>query len=270
MESLVVTPTPLFHLFVLLVGAAFGSFFTVVVYRVPLGMSIVRPPSHCPECKNRLKWHDNLPMVGWLLLRGKCRFCKKPIPVRYPLIEFGCGLALAAAAWCGMPPGQGADVVAVERTARLMLLTVLAFPVVVTDLRSMLIPDVAVIPGIALALLVSLLPGGLEWRSALGGAVVVAVALWAFGRLMSKILGRDAMGFGDVKLVAFFGALMGAKFALMAVLVGAFFGAAVSLPLAKLRKGEIPFGPFLYLGAFVVWFQGERLWNLYLAYATGG
>ena len=100
--------------------------------------------------------------------------------------------------------------------------------------------------------------------------ILEILALWAFGRLMSKILGRDAMGFGDVKLVAFFGALMGAKFALMAVLVGAFFGALVTLPLAKLRKGEIPFGPFLYLGAFVVWFWGEKLWSLYLAYATGG
>lgn len=263
-----ITSTLLWPLFAALFGAVFGSFFTVVVYRVPLGLSVVRPGSFCPHCKKSLRWFDNIPVLGWLLLRGKCRFCRAPIPVRYPLIELFCGLSLGLVAYIGMPPGVAVPLAQAEWTLQLMLLVWAAFPIVVTDFRSMLIPDVIVLPSIAMAIVISLIPGGLLPSEAVLGAVVPAVGLWLFARLISRLLGRDAMGFGDVKLVAFFGAVMGVKSALLAIIVGAILGLLVMTPLQRLgrhhRGAELPFGPFLYAGALISWFWGGLFWAWYL------
>jgi len=269
-----VTATSLWPLFAFLFGAVFGSFFTVVVYRVPLGLSIVRPGSFCPFCKTPIRWYDNLPILGWLLLRGKCRSCKAAIPIRYPLIELGCGLSLAAVAYCGMPAGVPQPLERVEWTLQLMLLVWAAFPIVVTDIRSMLIPDVIVWPSLFFALAISFIPGGVAPAEAAIAAIALGAGLWLFAKVMTKILQRDAMGFGDVKLVAFFGALMGIPNGIFAILVGSFLGVVVMLPLQKLGKSgrgaELPFGPFLYAGAFVSWFWGDLFWSWYLPFVGVG
>jgi leader peptidase (prepilin peptidase)/N-methyltransferase len=260
-------------------GLTLGSFFNVVVYRVPLGKSVVSPPSACPSCGNFIAWYDNVPVLSWLLLRGKCRHCGLGISIQYPLIELGTGLATAAAVlltaqgWGGAGWLDGAAlrtlrVVDPGLTVALVLLVLATFPVVVTDLRSFLIPDVVVLPGAVLGLAASFLPGGVAPVQSLIGAAAPAFGLWLFAKLISRVLGREAMGFGDVKLVAFFGALLGPWGALLSIVFGSLLGTLVIAPLQALGKrekgAELPFGPFLYLGAYVAFAFGRSLWNWYL------
>ncbi len=261
-----------------LFGAVWGSFFNVAIVRVPRGESIVRPGSRCPHCGAPVRAADNIPLLSYLLLRGRCRSCRAPISARYPLVEALAAL-LAAALWWKFvagEPGQAAGV----RLARFAcyfafggVLLVLAF----IDLATKLLPDVITLPAIPILYLSAFGAHGADWQARLIGAA----AGYLFFRLIADfyyyVLKREGLGLGDGKLLAVIGAVLGWRALPFVVFVGAITGALVSLPIAvwqrrrepgaaaePLRRTQIPFGPFLALAALVYLFDGPELLQLWL------
>jgi leader peptidase (prepilin peptidase)/N-methyltransferase len=253
-------------------GASIGSFLNVCIYRLPADESVVWPRSRCPHCATPIAWHDNIPLLSWMWLRARCRACHARIPGRYLLVEASTGaLAVLALARFGLTP-QGA--VAFAFAAALLLITFV-------DLDHRFIPDEVSLPGIVVGLAASLLPDGIGLVDALGGAVVGGGVLWVVAWTYERLTGVEGMGFGDVKLLAMIGAFLGWQ-AIPSVLViasvtGSLAGLAVMvtrgvgrngrqivrrlgsralLPFMQraARRTEIPFGPFLALGALLALF----------------
>jgi leader peptidase (prepilin peptidase)/N-methyltransferase len=261
-----------------LFGAVWGSFFNVAIVRVPRGESIVRPGSRCPHCAAPVRAADNIPIVSYLLLRGRCRSCRAPISGRYPLVEALAALLAAALWWkfVANDPDQAAAV----RLARFAcyfafggVLLVLAF----IDLATKLLPDVITLPAIPILYLSAFGAHGADWKARLIGAA----AGYLFFRLIADfyyyVLKREGLGLGDGKLLAVIGAVLGWRALPFVVFVGAIVGAAVSLPIAlwqrrrepgaaaePLRRTQIPFGPFLALAALIYLFEGPELLQLWL------
>ena len=267
-------------------GACVGSFYNVIVYRMPRGISLINPPSHCPLCKKRIPIRYNLPIVGWLWLRGKSACCKQPISVIYPIGESLCGLLGALALYAAV--GFGTDfsrpvlspVIWADAAAMFWLLLG-AYPVCAVDCKYKLIPDSISVGGIVAGLLISLVPGGVTPLQSLIGAVVAGGGLYLLGWIATKVLKKDAMGFGDVKLLAGYGALMGVTGAVETLLVAALLGIVVMVPYGVLAAkksaqnknsedaGQIPFGPFLAIAAPVIYLWGSTLVEVYFKYVLG-
>jgi leader peptidase (prepilin peptidase) / N-methyltransferase len=236
-------------------GAVFGSFLNVVAYRLPRRESLVRPASRCPSCGTQIRPYDNVPVLSWLWLRGRCRSCSARIPVRYPLVEAAsAGLCVGA-----VLAGGGAAKVALH-----LALVLLVVPVALIDLEHRIIPNKLTALGavVALALGLALDPSGEPVRliaaAAAGGALLLAALAYPGG-----------MGMGDVKLAAVLGLYLGRDVApamLIALLAGVLVGALVIARKGASagRKTALPFGPFLALGAIVAVFAGEPLVNWYL------
>lgn len=251
------------ELFLTVAWAAFaglfvGSFLNVAAIRIPMGGSIVRPPSHCMHCGHRLRAADLIPVASYLLLRGKCRYCKGRIPPAYALGELAVAAAFAATAWRS---GLSA-----ELAAGLVLASVLVCSAH-SDLRTMLIPDKIVFTGIALGLAARLLSHPLPWwdyalGAALGGGLMLLLA----------VVSRGGMGGGDIKLWAFIGMMLGFKLTLLAVfassLLGSLYGAALMLAGKFRRRMEVPFGPFIAAGTLLAYWFGEYWINGYLKLFT--
>lgn len=259
-------------------GACVGSFYNVIVYRMPRGMSLISPPSHCPLCKKPIPLYYNLPIVGWLLLRGKSACCKQPISIIYPIGEGLCGFlgALALYAASGFTTDFTSPVldpsVWAEALALFWLLLAI-YPVFAVDCKYMLIPDSISIGGIVAGLLISIIPGGVTPFESLLGAVTAGGGLFLLGWLASRVLKKEAMGFGDVKLLAGYGALMGITGAVETLLVAAILGIIVMVPYAKIKSkanGQIPFGPFLAISAPAMCLWGNQLINLYVSLVLAG
>lgn len=265
------------------VGACVGSFYNVIVYRMPRGISLINPPSHCPLCKKRIPIRYNLPIVGWLWLRGKSACCKQPISVIYPIGEALCGLLGALALYAAV--GFGTDftrpVLSPQtwaNAAALFWLLLGAYPVCAVDCQYKLIPDSISVGGIVAGLLISLIPGGITPFQSLIGAVAAGGGLYLVGWIATKVLKKEAMGFGDVKLLAGYGALMGVTGAVETLIVAAVLGLLVMVPygMIKNRKaakdsneeegGQIPFGPFLAVAAPFMYLWGDLLMVLYLTH----
>ena len=265
------------------VGACVGSFYNVIVYRMPRGISLINPPSHCPLCKKRIPIRYNLPIVGWLWLRGKSACCKQPISVIYPIGEALCGLLGALALYAAV--GFGTDftrpVLSPQtwaNAAALFWLLLGAYPVCAVDCQYKLIPDSISVGGIVAGLLISLIPGGITPFQSLIGAVAAGGGLYLVGWIATKVLKKEAMGFGDVKLLAGYGALMGVTGAVETLIVAAVLGLLVMVPygMIKSRKadkngneedgGQIPFGPFLAVAAPFMYLWGDILIVLYLTH----
>jgi len=264
-------------------GACVGSFYNVIVYRMPRGISLINPPSHCPLCKKRIPIRYNLPIVGWLWLRGKSACCKQPISVIYPIGESLCGLLGALALYAAV--GFGTDfsrpvlspVIWADAAAMFWLLLG-AYPVCAVDCKYKLIPDSISVGGIVAGLLISLVPGGVTPLQSLIGAVVAGGGLYLLGWIATKVLKKDAMGFGDVKLLAGYGALMGVTGAVETLLVAALLGIVVMVPYGVLAAkksaqnknsedaGQIPFGPFLAIAAPIIYLWGSALVEVYFKY----
>jgi len=235
-------------------GLVFGSFLNVVVYRLPRGMSLLRPRSHCPACGALVRWFDNIPLLSFLLLLGRCRACRARISVRYPVVELACGaLAAAVAARFGL------TVVGAEA----MLLVMLLLPLAFIDLEHHLLPDVLTLPGIAIGLAASAAGGLVGFADALVGAAAGAVLPYAVIVVYRRLRGVEGMGLGDVKLLAMVGAFLGWRGMLLTLGLGATAGAVVGLALIASGRGrrdtELPFGTFLAGAAAVVLFAGPAL-----------
>ena len=229
-----------------LFGLLFGSFANVCVHRIPLRISIVSPRSRCPVCEHEIAWYDNIPLVSWLMLSGKCRSCRAPISIRYPLLELLMGLSWAGLAWkFGWSP------VLIQALVMISLLWILTL----IDLETGLLPNLLTFPGIAAGLLFSFWAGHLQ--DAIIGVVVGYGAFWLVARLFLLFTGREGMGYGDFKLLAMLGAFMGWQalpFVIFASsLVGAVVGSVFILLARRKMRAEIPYGPYL-AAAGVVWF----------------
>jgi leader peptidase (prepilin peptidase)/N-methyltransferase len=239
----------------ILLGLVVGSFLNVVIARVPEGRSIWRPRSACPACGTTIAWHDNVPVLSFLALRGRCRACAIPIPWRYPIVEAATAGAFALA-WARH--GATADF--------LLAAAVLAALIAITaiDLQHQIIPDVITLPGIVGGFIGAVATGRVRWLDALIG-VVVCGGLF----LVIIVASGGGMGGGDMKLGAMLGAVLGWQVGLLAVLIGVLAGGAVAVALLALgrrgRKEAIPFGPFLALGGAVGLLWGQSLLAWYLS-----
>lgn len=242
-------------------GVIWGSFCNVVIARVPQGQSVVRPGSRCPACGTPIRPADNLPIVSYLRLRGRCRSCKAPISARYPLVELLAGLLAAAIWWrfVASDPGQAAGI----RLARFAcyfafagVLLVLSF----IDLATRLLPDVITLPSIPILYLAAFGAHGAGWLSRLIGAAAGYLLFRLIADFYYYVLKREGLGLGDGKLLAVIGAVLGWQALPLVVFAAAFVGAAVSLPVAiagrrgnaedqPLRRLQVPFGPFLAAAA---------------------
>ncbi len=241
-----------------LAGVMFGSLANVLIHRIPRRESIAFPASHCPSCGRDIRWYDNVPLLSWLLLKGRCRYCDARIPLRYPLVELSVGLGWGFLAWL-LPPGP-------ELASGLVLfylLLVLSW----IDLETGLLPDVLTYPGMLLGILLS------AWQGRLLDAVVGVAAGYAFFWMVAmaflRLTGREGMGHGDFKLLAMLGAFMGWQalpfIVFVASLTGTVFGGlGLLLSRGKLRS-EIPFGPYLAFAGLLWFLAGENLLAWYAA-----
>jgi leader peptidase (prepilin peptidase)/N-methyltransferase len=244
--------------YVLFIGMCVGSFLNVCIHRLPAGLSIVRPPSACPKCGTSIRWHDNIPVVSYLLLRGRCRGCQVPISIRYPIVELLTGL-FAMITWLQFGPIP-ATLIYFLFIAALLIITFI-------DIDHRIIPDIISLPGIGVGFAASFLLPGLDWISSLigivaGGGLLLSIA-WGYHLLT----GKDGMGGGDIKLLAMIGAFLGWKGVLFTVMAASFIGTAVGIVMmVRARKGmkmALPFGPFLAIGAILYLFFGPQIIRWY-------
>jgi leader peptidase (prepilin peptidase)/N-methyltransferase len=255
-------------------GCVFGSFYNVVIYRLPLGQSIVQPASKCPACGNAIAAYDNIPLVSYLLLGGKCRRCKASISLRYPLVEGLSGLlALLLFRRCGFHPQLVTEYIF---CSLLLIITMI-------DLDTFLIPDILSLPGIGLGLAISLLtpwlplsphsPALLSWWESLLGILVGGGIFYLIAAGYALVRRKEGLGGGDIKLLGMIGAFIGWKGVAFTILVSSVSGMIIALPLMW-RSGKglgsaLPFGPFLAFGAVSWIFWGETLWRWYFSDLLG-
>jgi leader peptidase (prepilin peptidase) / N-methyltransferase len=248
----------LFSLLLLIFGLVLGSFYNVCIYRLPRDESIAWPGSRCPQCGHALSPLDNLPVVSFLLLRGACRYCHTSISYQYPLVE---GVNALATLFIGWKFGlTWALLQALLFFGALLIVSVI-------DLFHRIIPDVITYPGMVVGLLFSWLTGYPGWASSLIGLLIGGGLLWALAAGYQLLTGKEGMGGGDIKLLAMIGAFLGWPGVLVTIFVGSCFGTIVGLPMVLMKKDrayQIPFGPFLSLGAVVHLFFGPSLLAWYL------
>lgn len=241
----------------ILYGLLFGSFLNVCIYRIPRKESIAFPPSHCPNCQQPIKAYDNVPVLSFLMLRGKCRSCKAAISWRYPMIE----MLTAFLFWCVVTRFS-----VTWAAAAYLILTAMLIVISLIDFDFMIIPDVISLPGILLGLAASfVIPR--DFSDALLGMLLGGGMIWSVGMFGERVFKKEAMGGGDVKLMAMVGAFLGWKLVLIAIFFASVIGAAVGVAF-KLATGKeyIPFGPFLSIGALCALFFGENLMIWYLTF----
>lgn len=285
LEALTGLPEFLGYLLTFIFGAAVGSFLNVVIHRVPLEESIVFPNSACPKCGNAIKPYDNIPLLSWLVLGGKCRNCKNPISARYPAVEL-----LTALLWVLVYWQNGFNVFLPIALIFVTTLVTLIF----IDAENMILPNVITYPLLVFSLLVRIIyPTFLGyvfqdfniypfshlqsypvWAISLGGAVLGGLvgggSLWLVGEIWKRLRGVDAMGLGDVKLMFGVGALLGWQLTLLSIFLGAFSGAIIGIFLVSRQKDkdmqtQIPFGIFLGLGSIISLLWGEPIVRWYLS-----
>ena len=247
----------LVQLAALALGLVIGSFLNVVIARLPKGESIVSPRSRCPKCRKPIRPWDNIPVLSWFLLRGRCRDCGKKISWRYPLIEASAGVLLWLVSLRVEHPA-----LLVPHAAFVLALLAIAW----IDLDTRTIPDALTIPGVGIGLAASVFgPPGLG--AALLGAVVGGTSLWLVGYAYERSTGVPGMGGGDVKLAAMMGAFLGTGGVFGAIflasLLGSIFGAALIATGRGSRRTAIPFGTFLAPSAIVLLLYGDSLARWY-------
>ncbi|MFZ5801818.1 MAG: prepilin peptidase [Candidatus Omnitrophota bacterium] len=252
------------EILIFVLGLAFGSFFNVCISRLPKGESVVWPGSRCPSCKKGIAWYDNIPLLSFLLLKGRCRHCGFRIPVRYFLVEITTGL-LFWSLWKCLGPGW--------RLAEAVVFLSLLEMIFVTDLETGLIPDPLTVPGIAAGLLFGALAseglGQGPWTDGLihalmGGAAGAAI-LWLTGWAGKIIFRKEAMGGGDVMLLAMAGTFVGALNTVFIFFTAPFFALPVAIYAKWIAKTEtIPYGPYLALSSVLFFFWGEPIRSYFL------
>ena len=268
--------------FVALAGLIVGSFSNVCIYRIPRGESVVQPGSYCPKCRTPVRWFDNVPVLSYVLLRGRCRSCREPIPIRYPVIEVLGALLFLAIYAAGFRP---------QVTLLYWALATAYLVISVIDIDYKIIPDAISLPSLLIAPAVAFVVGQLQPSGVHGveglfavvtggsfvghaprldqaieslvGILVGGGLLWGIAAGYEFVRGQEGMGFGDVKLLAMIGGFQGWQAAVFALVVGSLLGTVVGLATMAVRGGkldmEIPFGPFLAAGAVIHVLGGPSL-----------
>ncbi len=259
MVDLSVLPNEFFVSFFFLLGLLMGSFANVVIYRLPAGLSVVRPRSHCQECKKMVEWYDNIPVLSFLILKGRCRNCKTKFSWRYPVVELLTGLIFASLyfhlGFCWF----------------LLEALIFAFSLVVVsfiDFDHMILPDVFTLSGIVIGLAGALLNPERTFLDAVAGVMIGGGFLWAISAIYFQIRKQEGMGGGDIKLLAWIGAVLGWQAVPFVILCASLIGTIVGLIVMSRTKGgmqtAIPFGPYLALGALVFLFGGHDIAQAYI------
>jgi leader peptidase (prepilin peptidase)/N-methyltransferase len=233
-----------------LFGLTIGSFLNVCTLRWPQDESVVFPGSHCPKCGADIRWYDNVPVLGFIMLRGRCRACRGQISVQYPLVELATGLV-----WAGMFSYAGLSWEALRGGVFLTIL----FGIALTDARFYIIPDQFSLGGLLIGVAMAFFPGGLAPLEALLGAALgfgLLQAIAVGGKWMFK---KDAMGGGDIKMMAMAGSFLGMAGVLLTIFLGALLGSVIFGPISYKTKKLVPFGIFLAAGAAVTYGWGASI-----------
>ena len=253
------TPSLIYHPFAFVFGMVVGSFLNVCICRMPKNESVVSPPSHCPGCSYQIRWYDNIPLVSYLLLRGKCRGCGAHISLQYPLVELLNGV-LTLLLFLRFGPTLAFAVLFLFCSA----LVVITF----IDIEHQIIPDEISLPGIVVGFILSFFLQGHTWLNSLLGILLGGGSLLLVAYSYQKLTGKDGMGGGDIKLLAMMGAFLGWKAVPFIIftssLVGSLIGISIMLLQKKDSKLAIPFGPYLAFGAVLYIFYGKSLIRWYL------
>jgi len=243
-----------------LLGLAVGSFLNVCIHRLPRNQSLNSPPSRCPSCEYRLRWFDNIPVLSYVLLGGRCRKCRAPISIRYPVVEL---ITMALFIIHGVVFGWSALLVPrlVFACAMVVLFAI--------DLEHQLLPNVITLPGIVVGVIASaVLPPGIV--DALIGVLIGGGVLWLIGEAYYRFSGHEGMGGGDVKMLAMIGAFLGWKLVLVTLVLSSIAGSLIGLAVIAFRKGgmkyALPYGTFLSLAALVASLFGDRILDWYLGF----
>lgn len=249
-----------FELAAFVFGTAIGSFLNVVIYRLPHGKSIVRPASSCPACGTAIKPWQNVPILSYIYLRGKCAACNEPISLRYPLVEFITGLfCVATFVRYGFHP-----VLFVEFTFICVLIAITFI-----DLDTMTIPDVLSLPGIPLAFFGAVLTGKMSWQASLLGLLAGGGSFYLLSFLYQVIRKKEGLGGGDIKLMAMIGAFIGWPGVIFTVMFASLVGSVVGIFLMIKHKNGLatmlPFGPFLAMGAISYLYWGPMFFRWYFS-----
>jgi leader peptidase (prepilin peptidase)/N-methyltransferase len=247
-----------------LLGAIVGSFLNVVIARVPAGQSIIYPPSHCPACRHQIRWHDNVPILSYFMLLGRCRDCGGRISMRYPLIEFlfAC-MSLGLYLKYDLSPAFGV----------FFIFTAAMVAVFWIDLDHMIIPDVISLNGtvVGLATVTAGLVPGLTWKDSFIGLALGALILYIPAVVYQRIRGVEGLGGGDIKLLAMIGAFLGPYGVIFVLFFASFIGSLAALGGIALRRtassSPIPFGPFLTAAAILYVFAGQEMVDQFLEFS---
>lgn len=249
------------YLISIIFGAIIGSFLNVCIYRIPQKESIISPGSHCPNCKKAIKFYDNIPILSYLLLKGKCRYCNASISIQYPLVE---GITALVSFYLFINFGLSLNYIFYfSFISALIVITVI-------DLYNQIIPDVISLPGIGVGLLGALIIPQINFLDALKGGILGGGSLFLLATIYQWIFKREGMGGGDIKLLAMIGTFLGWKDVILTVLISSFIGSIMGIVIITLKgkdfKYAIPFGPFLALGAVISLFWGKDLisWYVYM------
>ena len=242
-------------------GALIGSFLNVCILRLPKEESIVWPGSHCPHCKHPIKFYDNIPIVSYILLKGRCRYCHSPISFQYPLVE---GTTALASLILFMKFGPSLSYLFYFLfVAALIVITVI-------DLYHQIIPDVISLPGIGVGLVASLMIPQITLSNSLMGILLGSGSLFLVSAYYEWLRKKEGMGLGDAKLLAMIGAFLGWKAVILTILIGSLIGSIIGIMVMVLKgkdfKYAIPFGPFLSVGAVIALFYQNEIVLWYLPY----
>jgi leader peptidase (prepilin peptidase)/N-methyltransferase len=238
-----------FLVFFFILGTIIGSFLNVCIYRIPADLSIIKPRSRCPHCETPIIWYHNIPILSWILLRGRCAYCSASVSIRYPLVEALTGVLFALFFYrFGFS------------SVTLVILLLVAALVVITfiDLDHQIIPDVISLPGIPIGFLCSFFVPWLSWQESLSGILLGGGSLLTIALGYEFLTKKEGMGLGDVKLLAMLGAFLGWTSIFPIVFLGSVMGTLVGVPLMLLKKADgklaVPFGPFLSVAALIYTF----------------
>jgi leader peptidase (prepilin peptidase)/N-methyltransferase len=247
----------IFLVFVL--GLIVGSFSNVCIYRIPRNESVIYPASHCPKCRTKIKPIDNIPLLSYILLKGRCRNCGSKISIQYPVVEFLTGLIyLIIYLIYGL---SIQSLVYIILSSALIIITFI-------DLQEQMIPDVISLPGIVVGLILSFIVPYISFMNSALGALVGGGIILIIAWVGSIIFKKEAMGGGDIKLATMIGAFLGWRYMVISLFFGFFLGAltGIVLIMTKIKKREdaIPFGPFIALGSIITLLCGEKIIAWYM------
>ena len=247
------------YMLIFILGLIVGSFSNVCIYRIPKNESIIYPASHCLKCRTTIKPVDNIPLLSYVLLKGRCRNCGSKISIQYPIVELLTGIIYLIIYLI-----YGLSIQSLIYIILSSALIIIAF----IDLNEMIVPDVISLPGIGVGLILSFFVPYITFINSVSGVVVGGGIILIIALVGSMIFKKEAMGGGDIKLAAMIGAFLGWRYTIISLFLGFFLGAlaGIFLILSKIKSREdmVPFGPFIALGSLITLLWGEKILSWYL------